>query len=220
MKIKIINNSCFLLELNNITILVDPYVNMKTLKSLKYDYVLISHAHLDHMTHLNKINVPVIGPKEICLKKDDIPISDTLKLGNVTINTTKTIHPLWFQRGFMYNYIQSFIASKRFIICKNSYGYIIEYDNEVLYYSGDTLYSKMIFQEIKNKYNPNICLIAFEEYPIPTMTLLSPLSKFKEIEEIFKISIIPIHQSRNWYLKNLAKYILINENISMHNKNI
>lgn len=198
------------------TILVDPYIKMKTLKELKYDYVLISHAHIDHMLHLNKIKVPVIAPKELCLKEIDIPISDGLILNDVKITTTKTIHPRWFQRGFLYNYLQSFIAIKRFIICKNSYGYVIEDDNETLYYSGDTLYDKTIFEKIKNNYKPDICLISFEEYPIPTMNLLVSLSKFEELKNLFGVSIIPVHQTKKWYIKNMDKYLKGNKNVFIY----
>ncbi len=54
MKCTYLGHSCFLLEIDNHTILVDPFINDNPLAenvdiaSIKPDYMLVSHAHGDH----------------------------------------------------------------------------------------------------------------------------------------------------------------------------
>ncbi|MFN0728923.1 metal-dependent hydrolase [Polaribacter gochangensis] len=61
MKITFYGHSCFGIEINNIHIVVDPFItgNPKAshldVDSLKADYILVTHAHQDHVLDVEKI---------------------------------------------------------------------------------------------------------------------------------------------------------------------
>jgi len=61
MKITFYGHACFGIEINEIYILVDPYItgNPKAshidVNSLKADYILVTHAHQDHVLDVEKI---------------------------------------------------------------------------------------------------------------------------------------------------------------------
>lgn len=204
----IYDNSCFLIKGDKLSILIDPFLKSNELNKIYYDYVLISHNHLDHTFNLNKLDKNIIAPKEICLNNQYIEIEDKVIIKDIIINKVDTFkHPRWFQKSFLYDYLSSYIAFRQFKRCKVSNGYIIKIEDEVIYYSGDTLYSKELFTSIKNRFNPTICFISFEEKQIPLFELLVPMSKFNNIKDIFKCDIIPIHQTRKWYINNLNKFI-------------
>lgn len=46
------------------------------LKSLDYDNVLVSHAHIDHALHLREIEKPIIETKQVMIKREDICIDN------------------------------------------------------------------------------------------------------------------------------------------------
>lgn len=207
MNVTLYNNSCFLLSSENTRILIDPYVSRKQLQEIPMDYVLISHAHIDHMMHAQTIRKPIIAPKGLQFKKDDKRIKPSMQIGDVRISTVKALHPRWFQRGLLYNAIQSIASIHRFVMCKENYGFIFENGMDVIYYSGDTLFSRKIFEYVKQTYRPTLCLISFETFQIPGMKLLSHIRKCSEIKTIMNCPIIPIHQTRAWYDKHLSSYI-------------
>jgi len=55
MKIKFLGHSCFSIEINDVTILIDPFItgnslaNKIDISSLKADFILLTHAHQDHV---------------------------------------------------------------------------------------------------------------------------------------------------------------------------
>ena len=61
MKIKYLGHSCFSIEINKVTILIDPFISGNTLAShieistLKADFLLLTHAHQDHVLDVEVI---------------------------------------------------------------------------------------------------------------------------------------------------------------------
>ncbi len=61
MNIKFLGHSCFSIEINGVTILVDPFISGNALashidiSSLKADYILLTHAHQDHVLDVEVI---------------------------------------------------------------------------------------------------------------------------------------------------------------------
>ncbi len=61
MNIQFLGHSCFSIEINEVTILVDPFISGNSLAShidistLKADYILLTHAHQDHVLDVEAI---------------------------------------------------------------------------------------------------------------------------------------------------------------------
>ncbi|WP_218599411.1 metal-dependent hydrolase [Polaribacter sp. NJDZ03] len=61
MKIKYLGHSCFSIEINKVTILIDPFISGNALAShidisnLKADFILLTHAHQDHVLDVEVI---------------------------------------------------------------------------------------------------------------------------------------------------------------------
>ncbi|APZ47509.1 metal-dependent hydrolase [Polaribacter reichenbachii] len=61
MNIQFLGHSCFSIQINDVTILVDPFISGNSLAShidiatLKADYILLTHAHQDHVLDVEVI---------------------------------------------------------------------------------------------------------------------------------------------------------------------
>ena len=61
MNIKFLGHSCFSIEINEVTILIDPFISGNALAShidistLKADFILLTHAHQDHVLDVEVI---------------------------------------------------------------------------------------------------------------------------------------------------------------------
>lgn len=164
-KIKIITNSCFLIESPKETILVDPCIPTKLLKNLQYDFVLVSHAHIDHALHLRSIEKPIIGPKQILIKNKDISIdNNSFYTNEFEIISVPAYHPHFLQKLSCDSLIHSIVTVGKPIFFIKTYGFIIKTKDQTLYYSGDTSYKKSLLLDIKKRFNPDMCLIAFGHF--------------------------------------------------------
>lgn len=212
MKVKILRNSCFLLEVDNIKFLFDPLLSKKELNKLDFDYCVISHCHVDHIWNFDKIEVPLIAPREICFKSSDIPLQSTIKFNDIELIVVPTYkHPREFQNNVLYDFIYSYCFFRKIIRCNSSFGFIIKYKETVLYYSGDTLFNKELFASIKQKYKPNLSLVNMQRYNLGCMNLLAPFKKIGEMENILESNVFPLHQTKKWYSKNFSKFIKNNQ---------
>lgn len=77
MKIQFLGQNCFLFQHNGITIISDPFYNIQkdqsgfNLLNQKIDYILITHAHGDHVADVGEIleqypEVRIIAQPEVC----------------------------------------------------------------------------------------------------------------------------------------------------------
>lgn len=216
MEIKIITNSCFLISSGRETILVDPCISKELLKSLSYDFVLVSHAHIDHALHLKEIKKPIIGTKQVLIKEEDICIDSGLFMtGEFEIIPVSANHPHFLQKLVLDSLIHSLFTTGKLLFNIKAYGFIIKTKSQILYYSGDTSYQKSLLLNIKEMYKPDICLIAFEHFKASPFNLLIPMEKYGEIQSIFHCPVIPVHQTRKWYKNNLNNYLNKISNISL-----
>ena len=61
MKITFLGHSCFSLKINEITILIDPFISGNALaahidlSNLRADFILLTHAHQDHVLDVEVI---------------------------------------------------------------------------------------------------------------------------------------------------------------------
>ncbi|WP_417429983.1 metal-dependent hydrolase [Halpernia sp.] len=139
MKIKFLGQNCFLFTYDGKTILSDPFYNIQKEKSgfdisvQKIDYILITHAHGDHIADVEEVlkfhpEATVIGQPEICgyfkaKNNIDINFGGSAKFSDLKISMVPASHTSSFPDG--------------------SYGgepcgYIFRFPGMNIYFAGDT----------------------------------------------------------------------------------
>jgi L-ascorbate metabolism protein UlaG (beta-lactamase superfamily) len=116
MKIKFLGQNCFLFTYKGKTILSDPFYNFQKDKSgfdisvQKIDYLLITHAHRDHIADVDEVlqhyaDATIIGVPEICgyfknaKNRDDVNLGGSAKIENLKISMVPAHHTSSFPDG-------------------------------------------------------------------------------------------------------------------------
>lgn len=139
MKIKFLGQNCFLFTYNGKNILSDPFYNYQKDKSgfditaQKIDYVLITHAHGDHVADVKEVlehhpDATVIGQPEICgyfnhPNSIDINFGGSAKFDDIKISMVPASHTSSFPDG-TYGGLAA--------------GYMFRFQGKNLYFAGDT----------------------------------------------------------------------------------
>ena len=139
MKIQFLGQNCFLFSYEGKNILSDPFYNFQKDKSgfdisaQKIDYVLITHAHGDHIADVKEVlghhpNAQIIGQPEICgyfnhPNSIDINFGGSAKISDLKISMVPASHTSSFPDG-------SYGGEPA--------GYIFRLPNKNLYFAGDT----------------------------------------------------------------------------------
>ncbi len=139
MKIKFLGQNCFLFTYKGKNILSDPFYNYQKEKSgfdiaaQKIDFVLITHAHGDHIADVEEVlrNHPdalLIGQPEICAhfkhpNSIDINFGGSAKVEDMKISMVPASHTSSFPDG-SYGGLAS--------------GYVFRFEGKNLYFAGDT----------------------------------------------------------------------------------
>ena len=139
MKIKFLGQNCFLFTYKNINILSDPFYNYQKehskfdISAQKIDYVMITHAHEDHIADVKDVlenhpNAVLIGQPEICgyFKHPnfiDLNIGGSTNVEDLIITMVSAAHTSSFPDG-SYGGVAS--------------GYIIRTPEQIIYLAGDT----------------------------------------------------------------------------------
>lgn len=161
MKLTYLGHSSFLLETNGKTILFDPFISQNPkastidISTLQPDYILVSHAHSDHIADLQSIairtNAKVVANWEItqwCIN-----------------NGVNNIHPMNIGGKWHFEFGDAIattaIHSSSFADGSyggNPMGFIIKNDEGTLYYAGDTALT-LDMTLIGNKYSLNVAIL-------------------------------------------------------------
>ncbi|QDP84112.1 metal-dependent hydrolase [Chryseobacterium sp. SNU WT5] len=139
MKIQFLGQNCFLFTYKGKTILSDPFYNYQKDKSgfditaQKIDYVLITHAHGDHIADVKEVfehhpDVIVIGQPEICAyfghsNSIDINFGGSAKIDDLKISMVPASHTSSFPDGTYGG---------------EPAGYIFRFSGKNIYMAGDT----------------------------------------------------------------------------------
>jgi L-ascorbate metabolism protein UlaG (beta-lactamase superfamily) len=140
MKLTYYGHSCFAIEINNATLLFDPFITGNTLAkdvdidSIKADYILVSHAHFDHIQDVEQIakknNSKLITCWEIfhhyqAKGIDGFPmnIGGTWEFEFGTVTMVQALHSSSFPDG-SYGGLAA--------------GFVITHNGKSIYYAGDT----------------------------------------------------------------------------------
>lgn len=140
MKIKFLGHSTFQIEVNQKTILVDPFITgnpiltNKNVNEIKADYILVTHAHFDHIQDVEQIgknnDATVVANWEIAtyygnkgLKNHPMNIGGSWSFDFGTIKMTSAVHSSSFPDGTYGG---------------NPNGFIISSEHKNIYIAGDT----------------------------------------------------------------------------------
>ena len=157
MKIKFLGQNCFLFTYQGKNILADPFYNYQKEKSgfnitaQKIDFVLITHAHGDHIADVNEVlqHYPeafVIGQPEICgyfghPNSIDINFGGSAKIDDLKISMVSASHTSSFPDGTYGG---------------EPAGYMFRFSGKNIYFAGDT--GVMVDMELFPKLFGNIDL--------------------------------------------------------------
>jgi len=207
-----IGQSSFLIQINNINILLDPlfydmnFMYKRTLKPgidindlPKIDFILISHNHNDHMNFksllkLKKYNSNILIPvgKKRWFDKNGFK--------NVIENEwwqTNEFNVNGYDTKFTFLPAVHWAGRNIFDINKSLWGsWIIEIDNKIFYFAGDSIYDTH-FKRIKEKFN-NID-IAFlpiapcEPHELVSMSHMNAEDAVKSFIDLDAKHFIPMH---------------------------
>lgn len=139
MKIKFLGQNCFLFTYNGKNILSDPFYNFQKEKSgfdinsQKIDYVLITHAHGDHIADVKELlethpETTLIGQPEICgyfkhPNSIDINFGGSAKVDDLKISMVPASHTSSFPDGTYGG---------------EPCGYMFRFQGKNIYFAGDT----------------------------------------------------------------------------------
>lgn len=139
MKLKFLGQNCFLIDVNGVSILTDPFYNYQKEQSdfdihaQKVDYILITHAHEDHIADVNEVlkaypEATLIAQPEICgyykhPNSIDINFGGSAKMEGLKISMVPASHTSSFPDGTYGG---------------EACGYIFRMENKNIYFAGDT----------------------------------------------------------------------------------
>jgi L-ascorbate metabolism protein UlaG (beta-lactamase superfamily) len=141
MELTYYGHSCFLLKTGDTGILFDPFISQNPLaknidlKSIQADYILLSHAHGDHLadaaTLARQNNAKIVAQPEITdwYAKQDLTdsiqmnIGGTVKVGEATAKMVIAIHSSSLPDGTYGGHPA---------------GYVVQAEGKTIYFAGDT----------------------------------------------------------------------------------
>lgn len=139
MTIKFLGQNCFLLTYEGKTIITDPFYNFQKEKSgfdithQKIDFVLITHAHADHIADVEEVlahypEATIIAQPEICAyfahsQNIDLNIGGTADISGLKITMLNALHTSSFPDGHYGG-----------MPC----GYMLSFEGKNIYLAGDT----------------------------------------------------------------------------------
>ena len=140
MNIKFLGHSCFSIEINEVTILIDPFISGNALAShidistLKADFILLTHAHQDHV-----LDVEVIAERTKAVIVSNYEIA--MYYGAKDLNVSALNHGGTFKTdAFSAKYVNAIHTSS---FADGTYGgepggFVISSKDKNLYVAGDT----------------------------------------------------------------------------------
>lgn len=139
MKIQFLGQNCFLFQHNGITIISDPFYNIQkdqsgfNLLNQKIDYILITHAHGDHVADVGEIleqypEVRIIAQPEVCgyynhPNSVDLNFGGSFEIEDLKITMVPASHTSSFPDGTYGG---------------EPAGYFFQYNKKNVYLAGDT----------------------------------------------------------------------------------
>jgi L-ascorbate metabolism protein UlaG (beta-lactamase superfamily) len=154
MTISYLGHSTFQISANGVNIVLDPFITPNPLaagidlKSLKADYILVSHGHHDHVADLEQLannnKSTVVASYEIAVYYGEkgiahhpMNIGGTKDFGSFKVKCVNAVHSSVLPDGTYGG---------------SAMGFVISFGDQHVYYSGDTALH-LDMQLIKNQFN-------------------------------------------------------------------
>jgi L-ascorbate metabolism protein UlaG (beta-lactamase superfamily) len=199
-----IGHASFLIQTHDTNILVDPNWAkwLKVIKRLKYpgfeihhlpqiDYVLVTHAHFDHLDRrtLRKVaaDQPIVVPVGVGSLVHDLGFNvvhelddwQTINLGRIQVSMTPCHH--WGAR---------FLADAH----RGFGGFVIRADERTIFHCGDSAYFDG-FKEIGRRFDVDIALLPIGAYEPPSgrEVHMNPEQAVRAFAELRAKLLVPMH---------------------------
>lgn len=181
MKLTWLGHSCVLLE-GSRRVLIDPFVEGKSVAGTRPDIVAVTHGHADHMGETVALKKPTVAITEITryLKSKGVPaegmnIGGTITVDGVSFTMTPALHSGAIEEAGAGGSGSS------------PAGFVIRMDGIAVYHAGDTgLFSDM--QLIGELYRPDVALL-----PIGGRYTMGPEEAMMAARFVGAKTVIPIH---------------------------
>lgn len=182
-KFHFINHACFTLEANGKTVIFDPFLNGNpeglTAKDIKADYVLISHAHFDHIADAYEI-----------AKAHNALIISTAEIAGQAGENGCNAHGMHLGGTFQFPFGKLRIAMAFHgsgIPGGHACGFIIDFYGTKLYFAGDTaLYGDMALLQRQDAFD-------YAVLPIGGNFTMDPKDAAIAAEFLKAKYVIPVH---------------------------
>ncbi len=182
-KFHYINHACFMLAKNNHAIIFDPYLDGNpeglSVDDLKVDYILVSHAHFDHLGSAlelaKKCGATIISTAEIAglaqengCQAHGMHLGGTFKFPFGKVRLTLAFHGAGIAGG-------------------HACGFVVDFYGTSLYYAGDTaLFSDMQLLQRLDPFN-------YAVLPIGGNFTMDPQDATIACEFLKAKTVIPVH---------------------------
>ena len=180
MKLTWLGHSCVLLS-GSKKVLIDPFIEGGSTKSIGPDIVAVTHGHDDHLGEAVAIRRPTVAITEVAryLRNKGVPTEGMNIGGTITIEGISfTMTPALHSGG---------ITDARSGAGSSAAGYVIRMDGITVYHAGDTgLFSDMSL--IGELYRPDVALL-----PIGGRYTMGPGEAMIAARFIGAKTVIPIH---------------------------
>lgn len=207
MNIKYFGHSCFLIEVDNLKILTDPFLSGNPLSKtnpieLKPDVILLSHDHQDHLGDAIEISKHS-GAKVICVFELARYLNE---FGVLTMDGN--IGGTLDYRGIKFTFVKAVHSCDR----GSPVGFVITTSAHTLYFAGDT----SVFLDmkiIKDLYNPSIVML-----PIDGIYNMGLREACYALKLLTPKMVIPMHYATFEVLKNTPEDFL--REINLHSLDV
>ena len=198
MNLTYFGHSCFLLETSKAKILFDPFISENELAkeidvdTIECDYVFVSHGHFDHVADAERI-LKRTGAKLV----SSFEIVSWFEKKGIKDGHPMNIGGSWkFDFGWI-KYVEAVHSS---VLPDGTYGgqpggWILEADEKVLYYAGDTALH-MNMQLIGERYKLNWAIL-----PIGDNFTMGPIDAARAADLVKCQHVIGMHYDTFGYIK-------------------
>lgn len=180
MRITWLGHSCFELETDGNSFLVDPFLDAadSSPEDLDPDVVLLTHGHGDHVGAADAFDAPTVAVPEVADAVEgetvDMNVGGTVSFGDVSVHMTMAFHSSSTDGYERYGGMPA--------------GYVVEGEDESVYHAGDTSLFVDMRETVARMLSPGVALL-----PIGDRYTMGPESAAVAAEWLGVDVAVPMH---------------------------
>jgi len=203
-------HSCFSIKAESVSILVDPFISFNPaaahidLTDEKFDYILLSHGHWDHIAdaieYAEKFDATVLSNVEVVKWMSNNGVKKT-----VDINFGGTLTADWGKIKYVTAHHSSSMPDGSY--AGNPGGFVITIDDKTVYYTGDTsVMFDMKLIPMFNKIDLGIfCIGGYYTMDVNEAVLAAQFVETKKVMGVHYNTFPPIHIDTNQAIESFKK---------------